>query len=358
MQGKKSPISKEEVLSAIQRLGKELGRAPTWRELEGAGIGYPVVRKHFQHYRAAVRAAGLEPVKGGTPNRVSNQQLLEDWGRVARLGARLPTERDYKNEGRYSHKGITDRFQRWSAIPGAFVEAERRGELSGDWKDVVEMVQNEPKRAPYQDRVWTQKFMAALRRGRGARWTERDAEPANVPPALAGKKCVTATMLAVFVGSVALGGGFLRRVMMDRPLLGPPMHEAALAHEPVNEMGVGMLFAMKARELGFIIESVQPGFPDCRAKMEVMPGKWQDVRIEFEKDSRGFVEHGHDPKGCDMIVCWQHDWKTCPRELMVLELGKVIGRSGDRRNRRNRAESPESGKQDLFTAVNAEERRS
>lgn len=111
---------------------------------------------------------------------------------------------------------------------------------------------------------------------------------------------------------------------MDRPLLGPPMHEAALAHEPVNEMGVGMLFAMKARELGFIIESVQPGFPDCRAKMEVMPGKWQDVRIEFEKESRTFSKHKHDPNGTDMIVCWTHNWEACPAGMMVVELRKIF----------------------------------
>jgi hypothetical protein len=112
------------------------------------------------------------------------------------------------------------------------------------------------------------------------------------------------------------------------------MHTAGLTHEPVNEMGVSMLFAMMARDLGFILEAIQPGFPDCRAKMEVLPGRWQDVRIEFENDSRSFAEHGHDPKGCDMIVCWRHNWKACPKEIMVLELRKAIrmraGRSGDR----------------------------
>jgi hypothetical protein len=146
----------------------------------------------------------------------------------------------------------------------------------------------------------------------------------GLPPPVAEMKCVTATMLAMLVASTVLGGGFLRRVLPDRPLLGEPMHTAALTHEPVNEMGVSMLFAMMARDLGFILEAIQPGFPDCRAKMEVLPGRWQDVRIEFEKDSKSFAEHGHDPKGCDMIVCWRHNWKACPKEIMVLELSKAV----------------------------------
>ncbi len=48
----------------------------------------------------------------------------------------------------------------------------------------------------------------------------------------------------------------------------------------------------------------------------------------FEKDSRSFAEHGHDPKGCDMIVCWRHNWKACPKEIMVLELRKAMRMRG------------------------------
>ena len=65
--------------------------------------------------------------------------------------------------------------------------------------------------------------------------------------------------------------------------------------------------------------------------MEVLPGRWQDVKIELENDSRSFAEHGHDPKGCDMIVCWRHNWKACPKEVMVLELRKAIRHEGTQR---------------------------
>jgi hypothetical protein len=333
MQGEKSLISKEQVLSTLQRLATELGRTPTREELEEmSGISPAVVRKHFTTHRSAVRAAGLEPAPTGPPRMIQNEDLLEDWGRVARELKRMPTRPEYKMVGRYGHRCMIARFQRWGLMPAAFMEAEAKGALRGEWKDVVEMIGSGPEPARAR---WARRFMAATRKSmRGSSVLMGPLKP-GLPPPLAGMKCVTATMLAMLVASTVLGGGFLRRVLPDRPLLGEPMHAAALTHEPVNEMGVSMLFAMIARDLGFILEAIQPGFPDCRAKMEVLPGRWQDVRIEFEKDSRSFAEHGHDPKGCDMIVCWRHNWKACPKEIMVLELRKAIriqrsGKSGDR----------------------------
>ncbi len=334
MQGKKSLISKEEVLSTLQQLATELGRAPTREELEQmSGISPAVVRKHFTRHRSAVRAAGLESAPTGPPRMIQNQDLLEDWGRVTRELKRMPTQAEYRSAGKYSYRCVIDRFQRWRLTATAFMDAEAKGALRGEWKDVLETIRSTPERRQVRQARWARKFMAAVRRG-GPNLQMEPMKPLKpaLPPPLEGMKCVTTTMLTVLVASTVLGGGFLRRVLPDRPLLGEPMHTADLTHEPVNEMGVSMLFAMMARDLGFILEAIQPGFPDCRAKMEVLPGRWQDVRIEFEKDSRSFAEHGHDPKGCDMIVCWRHNWKACPKEIMVLELRKAV--------RMRRQESP------------------
>jgi hypothetical protein len=335
MQGKKIPTTKEQVLSAIQDVATELGRAPTREELEQmSGISAAVVRKHFTRHRTAVREAGLEPAPTGPPRMIQNEDLLEDWGRVARELKRTPTRTEYANAGKYSYRCVIDRFKRWKLTSVAFIDAEAKSALRGEWKDVVETIRSTPEPRRVRQERWARTFMAAARRGGQTARLAMEPVNAGLPPPLAGMKCVTATMLTVLVASTVLGGGFLRRVLPDRPLLGEPMHTAALTHEPVNEMGVSMLFAMVARDMGFILEAIQPGFPDCRAKMEVMPGRWQDVRIEFEKDSRSFAEHGHDPKGCDMIVCWRHNWKACPKEMMVLELRKAIrmtrGGSGDR----------------------------
>jgi len=81
---------------------------------------------------------------------------------------------------------------------------------------------------------------------------------------------------------------------------------------------VVLLFGMVARELGYAVQTVAPGFPDCTAMRRTGLGRWQDVRIEFEYRSRTFREHGHDPAGCDLIVCWEHDWHDCPLEVLAL----------------------------------------
>ena len=46
--------------------------------------------------------------------------------------------------------------------------------------------------------------------------------------------------------------------------------------------------------------------------------------MEFEFESRNFLRHGHDPNGCDMIVCWTHNWAECPENIEVVELRKMF----------------------------------
>ncbi len=75
---------------------------------------------------------------------------------------------------------------------------------------------------------------------------------------------------------------------------------------------------MVAHELGYMVEMVTTGFPDCKAKRRVGNGRWERVRVEFEYQSRNFRDHGHDPEGCDVIVCWEHNWPECPVEVLEL----------------------------------------
>ncbi len=349
------PISKQQILSAMRAAARKLGHAPTRSEfMRLSGIHYCRLMPYFSGFRAAVRAAGLEPHPHGV--RIDTAAMLRDWGRLARKLGRVPTRDEYERHGRYASASFETRFHRWSQVRTSFLEFADTGGLGPlkQWADVVEKIRNGPVPARGGGRRWLKQFQPtsrkASRRNTGLVLNQSGQAMATVsaplPPPLVGKRCVTMTMLAVLLGTTVLVqpqpllGLFPRRVFPDRPVMGPPLPFpnlepaglppgvpaalAGLAHEPVNEMGVVFLFAILARRLGFIVDALQSGFPDCEARLEVEPGRWQRVRIEFEYESRKFRDHRHDPRRCDLIVCWRHNWPGCPRSLQVLELSRVV----------------------------------
>jgi hypothetical protein len=354
--------SKKQIVAALKAAARKLGRTPTANDLKRlAGISINQVRGRFRAYRIALQAAGLKPDQSGL--RVETAALLEDWGRIARQVGAVPVRREYEKAGTYSSECFDKRFQGWMKVPDAFSRAAAAGALSGDWADVLEKIHHGPIPTKGGCKGLAKKREAArlareaqaksLKSATSAATTksllmeaqtrqpvatiasrQQEAETPNpqiLPPPLHGKKCVTDTMLAVFIAELAPSGlqwitaaCFPRRPLKDRPLLGAPTGLPAFPYEPVNEMGVMVLFSMLAQQLGFVIESVQGGFPDCQAKIEVEPGRWQHFRVEFEYESLQFKKHGHDPTQCDLIVCWRHNWKNCPPNLQVLELSKIV----------------------------------
>ena len=320
--GKKIP-GKKKIIRLIQSVARKLGYVPIQAKfVRMSGIDVRAIRRHFKKYPTAVKAAGFMWHSG---KKTETAAILQDWAEVARRLGHIPGYKEYGRQGRYSTTIIYRRFRRWEALKDAFLAYVESGSLNGEWADVVEMVHRRAIAAA-TDESWPYQ-------------SPRHRVPAlrQVPPAeLAGKRCVTARMMGLFLAEVTgtelqwwrAGEIFKRRVLPDRPLLGPPMQRKAMSHEPVNEMGVVMLFSMYAERLGFVIEFAQVKFPDCKAKLEVEPGRWQDVNVEFELNSSTFVEHGHDPDKCDVLICWKHDWADCPERIMVLELSKLVGMRG------------------------------
>ena len=360
--GKERPLSKEQIIAALQAAARKLGHAPNGLEFrQMGGITKFKVARRFQTYNAALRAAGLTPSTSGT--RIETAVLFEDWGKVTRKIGGVPSQSEYLRDGKYSLDCLIRRVHGWARIPTEFSRFVAGGGLAGDWIDVLEMIRQGPiptwggnrglvkKRAAVRAAYTAQeKRLEAVAEAAVAQkentpqcagLAEMPQDEVNIgnaqllPPPLHGKKCVTATMLAVFVAELAPSGlpwitaaCFPRRPLKDRPLLGAPTGLPAFPYEPVNEMGVMVLFSMLAPQLGFVIESVQSSFPDCEAKIEVEPGRRQHFRIEFEYESLQFKKHGHDPSQCDMIVCWRHNWKNCPPNLQVLELSKIVRQIG------------------------------
>lgn len=113
---------------------------------------------------------------------------------------------------------------------------------------------------------------------------------------------------------------------MERQKVGPIINFRGLTYAPVNEQGVVFLFGKVNDDLGIKIESVQVGFPDAigidyRHRTDEGVRK----RIEFEFHSSNY---DHPLDGCDIIVCWDHDWKECPESIEVIALKNEIGKLG------------------------------
>src|SRR5579859_8181922 len=108
-------MTKDEILAAIKRAAAELGRAPSRGELRRiTGVSHYRVLAEFPTLREAVRAAGLEPNPKG--EKISTENLLADWKRVAEKLGRRPSRAEYVREGRYSAGALTVRFGSWGNI--------------------------------------------------------------------------------------------------------------------------------------------------------------------------------------------------------------------------------------------------
>lgn len=105
---------------------------------------------------------------------------------------------------------------------------------------------------------------------------------------------------------------------MEESVVGDLINFRGLVYAPINENGVVFLFGKVVEEFNMYIEEIKPGFPDCIARRFIGKG-WKRVRIEFEHQSKNFLLHGHNPDDCDIIVCWEHNWKECTLEVIELK---------------------------------------
>jgi hypothetical protein len=266
----KETMTREEILTAMRVAAKKLGRSPYLEEL--APVTRKAVRKIFNNYSKALKEAGME-----THRRVPMETLFLDWAAIVRQMQKLPNSVEYQKKGAYSAKALQKRCGGWKRVSPTMLRFALEKDLEKQWSDVVALARAERELVgPATESLWPGHETA--------RWD----------------------------------------VFTNRPVYGTPMNICPLAHAPANEIGVIFLFGVMIRDLGYVVTLLQAEFPDCEALRQVKQDRWQRVRIEFEFESLNFVKHGHDVKGCDMIICWKHNWPECPLE--VLELRKEVGK--------------------------------
>jgi Homing endonuclease associated repeat len=265
-------MSKVEILKAIRSCARKLKHNPTRRELRlTARVSEEALHKHFGGLKGALEKAGLRP--SGSGFRQQESTVLLDWARVARKLGKIPTVTEYESRGGFSDMPFHTRYGNWASVPDAFQRFARKEKIQGKWKDVLGMI------GAQADKV---KGSMVKVRASHQRTRKQD-------------------------------------IFHDRPLYGPLMNLPEMVHEPLNELGVVFAFGLVARQLGFSVLRFQSAFPDCEALREVVKGQLQRLKLEFEYESRNFLRHGHRIDGCDGIVCWKHNWKECPLEVIELK---------------------------------------
>jgi len=273
-------MTKEQLMAAITEITEKLGHVPSYAELMKTGkVSGRQIVKHFATYTRALRACNLERAGGG--NKLPLERLFMDWATVTRQLGKIPSKAEFAQMGKHSDTPLKSRFGSWGQVPRylrRYIEEQGRTE---EWKDVLELI-----------RVYEQ---------------GQDGMEMAATPECEQKKT----------------SSLKPRVMTDRPVYGPLIRPYPMIHGPINENGVLYLFGTVSERLGFVVTLIQTGFPDCLALRLVDVDRWQPVRIEFEYESRNFLRHLHDPAGCDIIVCWKHNWPECPLE--VIELSKIVG---------------------------------
>jgi hypothetical protein len=286
MDEKQAPAEK------LQRIAKDLGTATVARRefLRRAGVSERRVQRLFGSYNDLVLAAGLSPRVFPTAEApiYSDEDLLTEVVRVLRLPNSKLTRVFFEQNATVSTSACERRFGGWiNTIKAA-----------GDHL-------NPDKEAALLDQIREYTAPNLPARETAPRVMEGDTEQQEEAGALEPDADEQSHSL-VAAGHSNLYGDFI--------------NFRGLQHAPVNEQGVVFLFGMICPELGYVVEIVKPGFPDCEAKRRVRgkPGTWQRVRVEFEYKSRTFRNHGHDPDQCDVIVCWEDNWPECPIEVLEL----------------------------------------
>lgn len=82
---------------------------------------------------------------------------------------------------------------------------------------------------------------------------------------------------------------------------------------PVNEQGVIVLFSAQAGAAGWEFVSIGASYPDA-----VLCKDGEEWHVEFEFKASNFLDHKHDHRECDLIICWENDYPDNPLPTIAL----------------------------------------
>lgn len=265
-------LNKEQIIKEIKRVASRKGVTTlTWLEFCSAtGISRHRIQKIFDGWREACKLAGLQPNYDSV--KIDDNTLFKEMERVFLGQNRICTSLKFVKLSKYSITPYRGRFGKWENILIEFRKWLENNKI--DFKYINDLPSKSEKN------TFKSENNINIKSSAGIDWQSK-------------------------------GGTTYGSFLNFRGLL----------HAPLNEQGVVFLFGMICKELGIMVESIRTGYPDCEAKRCINKNqdKWEKVTIEFEFASSNFKGYGHNPKDCNIIVCWEHDWQECPIEVIELK---------------------------------------
>ena len=271
--------TRETIIQLLQNIAAQIGGSALSKKDVQAHLPLSAVNYHFGRLSNALNAAGLVANKPGPPDTIPlrEDELFESIAEVERQIGYVPSLSDYRaNGGRFSNRPFNKRFGAWDSVLQHY--RKWRVEHHGDDVPILEA------------------------------------------------SCFVPTNVQLPDSPAAFVEPGAQSVRPSKPpqLFGEPIDFRGLRHAQINEQGVVYLFGMVSRELGFSVEALQQGFPDCEGSTFTtrIANFGRKLRIEFEFRASNFRDHCHDETNRDVIVCWEKDWPNCP--LRVVELKSEI----------------------------------
>lgn len=110
-------ISKRDLVEELRRLGDDLDKRPTFREMDAEGAYDPTTYiREFGSWNAALEAADFDP-----PSTLTKDALRTELQRLADELDKRPSQRDMNKHGNHSHTTYIRHFGSWSeALNAAF----------------------------------------------------------------------------------------------------------------------------------------------------------------------------------------------------------------------------------------------
>jgi len=323
-------VSKEECIKEMQRVANLIGQnqlSTTEFNRLAQFTSKPVISR-FGSWQKALDTAGLaacEKAKLDKP--LSVEECVNELCRVARmLSTRTLTQRVFDEHARFSSYRVVRACDGWlSALTAAgldpspnFMRTIPLAELANEFLKVVRELKCIPTLIQLSNRCsHAADTYSRNRGGYGAFKVEAIRHLLSADRRMrADIRRVLENELVRLVDEPASA----EQAAAPRHRQGRTLNFRGFIYAPTNESDVVALFGAVAHDLGFEILANRSAFPDCEARRRVSARRehFVDCMIEYEFSSMDFKRHGHPASGCDLIVCWQHNWPDCPLEVLDL----------------------------------------